>query len=156
MKQWQEKWWVKLPSEIIGLNELLNNFRKIGENGKTLIEDALVMGALRVERDAKINAPVNKQKGLGGRLRSSITHLEHDFGSSNPYVEVGTNVEYAKFQEFGTGQRGSQSNVPTPADYEYGSSKGIPAQPFLFPAYNSNKKKILNDIAEALRNVGKI
>ena len=53
---------------------------------KDEVEQALINSALMVERDAKINAPVDT-----GRLRSSITHTE-DFGSNNPSVEVGTSV----------------------------------------------------------------
>jgi HK97 gp10 family phage protein len=137
-------------ADVSGGKELEAKFRQISREAKTEIEQALVKGALRVERQAKINAPVNKQVGLGGRLRASITHRLTD-GPNGPMAEVGTNVTYGKFQEYGTGQRGKGSGVPTPADYEYGSSKGIPAQPFLFPAYNQNKDKILKDLAAAFK-----
>lgn len=56
----------------------------------------LARRAVRVESRAKVLAPVDT-----GRLRSSITwRLGADGGGL--FAEVGTNVEYAPFQEFGT------------------------------------------------------
>ena len=53
--------------------------------------------ALRVEREAKKRAPVDT-----GRLRASITHRVYPVGSTKLVAEVGTNVEYAAAQEYGT------------------------------------------------------
>lgn len=64
--------------------------------------------ALRVEAAAKRLAPVDT-----GRLRASITNqLGQD--AQGLYAVIGTNVEYAIFQEFGT--------------------RFMPAHPFLRPA----------------------
>lgn len=49
------------------------------------------------ENSAKENAPVRT-----GHLRRSITHVLVNGGTKNQFVRVGTNVEYAIFQEFGT------------------------------------------------------
>ena len=38
----------------------------------------------------------------GGTLRNSIT-FNVDTGGENSYVEIGSNVEYAPYQELGTG-----------------------------------------------------
>lgn len=55
-----------------------------------------LMLALRVEREARTRAPVDT-----GRLRNSITHRV--YGTSYAIIaEVGTDVEYAVWQEFGT------------------------------------------------------
>jgi phage gpG-like protein len=53
--------------------------------------------ALRIEREARKRAPVDT-----GRLRNSITHRVYPEGSRRLVAEVGTNVEYAAAQEFGT------------------------------------------------------
>lgn len=76
---------------------------------KLRTERDLVALGLRVVNGARRRCPVDT-----GRLRASIisSGLQHD--SKGPYVEVGTNVNYAAFVEFGT-QRG-------------------PAQPYLRPA----------------------
>ena len=111
---------------ITGGKELAAKFREIGREVKTEVEQALVKGALRVERDAKINAPVDT-----GRMRASITNRLVGAGSDNPVAEVGTSVVYAPYVEFSTSKS--------------------PAKPFLFPAYNQNKDKIMKDIAAAFK-----
>lgn len=68
----------------------------------------LLRRALSVERAAKQAAPVDT-----GRLRSSITHaLDRD--GQGVFAIIGTDVEYAIFQELGT--------------------RFMSAQPFLAPA----------------------
>lgn len=109
-----------------GQRQLEQNADRIQRNVKSKIEQALTNSALIVERDAKINAPVDT-----GRLRSSITHIENDYGSNNPSVEIGTNVQYAEAVEYGTSKQS--------------------AQPFLFSAYNGNKQKILKEFAKAFK-----
>lgn len=56
----------------------------------------LTMLALRVERLARVRAPIDT-----GRLRNSITHRISPLGRELA-AEIGTNVEYAAAQEFGT------------------------------------------------------
>lgn len=105
--------------------ELVAAFRQIGRDVENELEQSLVRCGLFVERDAKINAPVDT-----GRLRASITHRITTEGNDS-IVEVGTNVEYAPAVEFGTSKKS--------------------ANPFLFPAFHSNKNKIINELAKALK-----
>jgi HK97 gp10 family phage protein len=112
--------------EIDGQKQLESNFKKITKAATNNIEQALINSALVVERDAKINAPVDT-----GRLRSSISHRDDNFGSNNPAVEIFTDLEYAPFVEYGTSKQS--------------------AKPFLFPAYNNNKQKILKELAKAFK-----
>lgn len=67
--------------------------------------------AIRVETAAKHLCPVDT-----GRLRSSITH-QMNSDSAGLYVDIGTNVEYAIYQELGT--------------------RRMPAHPYLRPALNA-------------------
>jgi HK97 gp10 family phage protein len=115
-----------MATTIEGQKELAARLKKISQTATNEIEQALVNSALFVERDAKIKAPVDT-----GRLRSSLTHATEDFGSDNPAVTVGTNVEYAKHVEFGTSKQS--------------------AKPYLYPALIENKQKILREIAKAFR-----
>ncbi len=86
------------------------------------IEKGMTKACVLVERDAKKNAPIDT-----GRLRNSITHrLETETGQIIGIV--GTNVEYASFQEFGTSK--------------------MAAQPFLFPALEANRDKIKDTLKE--------
>ncbi len=83
------------------------------------------VGAL-VERDAKINvtkSPPEHPQVQTGRLRSSIVHQVTNEGSEI-ITEIGSNVIYSKFLEFGTANH---------APY-----------PWLFPAVESNRDKIIN------------
>lgn len=52
--------------------------------------------ALRIQNNARILAPVDT-----GRLRASIMATKGSDGLG-PFVEIGTNVEYAAYVEFGT------------------------------------------------------
>lgn len=76
---------------------------------KLRTEGDLVTLGLRVQNRARQLAPVDT-----GRLRSSITSSGLQRDSRGAYVEVGTNVFYAGFVEFGT--------------------RRMPAQPYLRPA----------------------
>lgn len=98
-----------------------NFFEKYPEEIEDKIAAAIVKGCLAVEADAKRNAPVRT-----GNLRASITT-----NIISPYEgEVGTNVEYAPYLEYGTIH--------------------IAARPFLYPALKSNEEKIINEIRKAI------
>lgn len=71
-------------------------------------ESAVLRLAIDTQNRARELAPVDT-----GRLRASITHIPGRDGSGY-YVDVGSNVEYAPFIEFGTSKQ--------------------PAQPYLRPA----------------------
>jgi HK97 gp10 family phage protein len=112
--------------DVTGQKELSKKLKKIEKTATNDIEQALVNSALIVERDAKINVAVDT-----GQLRQSITHNAEDFGTNNPAVTIGTNTKYAPYIEFGTSKQS--------------------AKPFLFPAYNNNKQKILKEFAKAFK-----
>lgn len=79
------------------------------------LEKNMHKAVLIVERDAKINSPVDT-----GRLRASITN---EVEKTDIIIgRVGTNVKYASFQEHGT--------------------RKMAAHPFLFPALEANKERI--------------
>lgn len=82
---------------------------KLTKEGRQKISRELEKKAIKVVRNAKQNAPVDT-----GRLRSSITYNMVELPGQLPKAVVGTSVQYAPFQEFGT--------------------EDMPAQPFLRPA----------------------
>lgn len=94
--------------------------RKAFESYATKITTAMGVGVeaacLFVEGEAKKKTPIDT-----GLLRNSITHATTEQGDK-AIGYVGTNVEYAPFQEFGT--------------------KKMKPQPFLTPAVNENRTKI--------------
>ena len=85
------------------------------------VRGGLTKAALLVEREAKMLAPVDT-----GTLKSSITHRV-----KGNEAEIGTVVKYASFQEYGP----------------QGGGKTWEFTPFLGPAIEKNKDKILKLIA---------
>ncbi len=118
---------------IKGEKELERNLKKIDKKTNTQIEDALVFGGLKVERDYKLN--VNKA-GLvdTGRWIGSITHRKNDFGTPKPSVQIGAAIK----------------DPPYPTFHEFGTSR-FPASRPLTRAYNQNKRAILKELAKALK-----
>lgn len=145
--------------EVEGGKELARKFAEISQKATNVVEKALVKGGLMVERDAKRLCPADT-----GRLRASISHRLTGAGTKNPVVEVGTNVEYAPYVEFGTRphypppgalRRWAQLHGMKPgAEFAIArkiAAKGTPAKPFLFPAFNANKDKVKQMVVEAIR-----
>lgn len=106
-------------SKILGLDKLSKQLSKIREGA--YVEKGLTKTALRIDRDAKMNCPVDT-----GNLRGSIT-----FDVNGDCAEIGTNVEYAPYVEYGTLHQ--------------------PAKPFLGPAFEDNKHFLHEDIINELR-----
>lgn len=116
---------MNLASEIDELKETQRQLTEAarGLAGPALI-DAMMQGELGVQRDAMINAPVDT-----GSLRSSIV-------AETPVIEggmvvgvVGTAIEYAPFQEFGT--------------YDKGAPKGIAPRLFFTGAWEKNRDRVI-------------
>ena len=103
------------------------------------VTEPLTKACLLVESTAKKKVPVET-----GALRRSITTEIHD-----TYGEVGTNMEYAPYVEFGTGlfaTNGDGRKTPwsyQTADGEWHYTTGMKAQPFLGPSLEENKKEIV-------------
>lgn len=105
----------------------VDSFSKFSRAAESELDRALTTSALMVEADAKKNQTPHVDTG---RLRGSITHR---LGGTKdkPFAEVGTNVEYGIYQEFGTSK--------------------MKANPFLTPALESNRNKIKAIIAQAIK-----
>ena len=91
------------------------------------IQRAMGEAALLIERRAKEYAPV----GETGNLRASIAHVVNRMGRDTVKAVIGSNVEYAPYQEFGT--------------YK------MAAQPFLRPALENSRDEIEDIFATAYR-----
>lgn len=95
------------------------------------LEEAMQDSVLWVERDAKEFAPVDT-----GNLRASIASMVESSGVLKSEVRgvIGSNVDYAPFQEFGTSRMGAQS--------------------FLRPAMEKNRDRILKRFRQAVQDAG--
>jgi len=118
--------------EIEGLDDLINRLKDIGKKAGTIANTALKAAAEPVLEDAKSLVPKNT-----GRLREGLKITDVKTQNGVKYVLVGIikkdNPElfYGKFIEFGTSK--------------------MSARPFLGPAYEKNKEKIQEIIAQKLR-----
>jgi HK97 gp10 family phage protein len=119
------------------VDDLINDFRAYGEKVYTNVGKAVLKGCLTVERAAKesivgpsneVSEPGDPPKIKTGRLRASITH-RIVYEDAQVVGEVGTNVEYGIY-------------------LEYGTSKMAP-RPFLGPALDENAEEINEAIEKA-------
>nr|DAZ68155.1 MAG TPA: putative tail component [Caudoviricetes sp.] len=111
---------IKITSDAEKILKKFNNTATVEKDVSKLVKDTLY----NIERDAKKKCPVDT-----GRLRGSITTNIISTYSG----EVGTNVEYAEYVEYGT---------------RYQS-----AQPYFEPAVDENEDKFndaLDEIIERL------
>ena len=103
-----------------------------------------------MEREAKIKAPKDT-----GALRNSITSDIQRDGDEIAGI-VFTPLEYAPYIEYGTGlfaESGGRSDVPWSYQDDEGnwhSTSGMKPQPFMRPALDENRDKIVKILAEGL------
>ena len=101
-----------------------DNSKEVSDKIKAALLRGLETCGLLAEGYAKKLAPVDT-----GNLRNSITH---DVDDGEPAAYIGTNVEYATYQELGTIH--------------------MKAQPFLKPAVNDHKDEYRKIIENELKN----
>ena len=111
--------------EIEGLAELQAALKKFPDEFKRASEQVLGQPLALLTREAKSEAPVDT-----GRLRSSIASQIVRGPGSQIVGKVGTNVEYAIHQEYGTRYQ--------------------PGKPFLRPALAKHKDRIVLMVDKAI------
>ncbi len=95
-------------SNIEGLDELLATLSGLGGDIREASRKGLERGAKKIQRNAKYLAPVDT-----GHLRNSIK-TKSKVTQDEAEAQVFTNLEYAPYVEFGTGQRGKESTIDRP------------------------------------------
>lgn len=136
-------------SKIKGLDELLSKLASLGGNTEASAEMGLQRGAKIIQKNAKMLTPVDT-----GSLRNSIkTQSERKNG--NIEAKVYTSKDYAPYVEFGTGERGRESNIERPTGVSYSAEwKGQTAQPFMTPAFLHAKasKEVEQEVIKSVQN----
>jgi HK97 gp10 family phage protein len=139
-----------MSTQFQGLDEVLNSLEELVDEEKFMA--ALGKACALVERSAKQNAPKDT-----GALRRSITSEVEKNGTDIVGV-VYTPLEYAPYVEYGTGlfaEQGGRQDVPWNYQDDEGnwhSTSGQKPQPFMQPALNDNRERILRIIKEGLSN----
>jgi HK97 gp10 family phage protein len=113
---------LRIGARLEGGDLVKRRLRDAGVRGHAAAQREVRRSALIVQGGAKQRAPVDT-----GRLRNSIA-VEVDADGLG--ATVGTNVEYAPFQEFGT--------------------RTVPAHPFLFPALEEHRQDFVSNLSRAL------
>jgi HK97 gp10 family phage protein len=138
-----------MSAEIKGLAAVLKKIDKTV--GIEKVENNVKKACAIVERAAKQNAPKDT-----GELRRSITSRVEGDSSGNITGLVFTPLEYAPYVEYGTGlfaEAGGRMDVPWNYQDDEGnwhSTSGQKPQPFLRPALEDNRIKIIMTLKEGM------
>lgn len=137
-------------TRIEGLEAIVERLENIADTSQ--VEAAMQRCCALVERSAKQKAPKDT-----GALRNSISSRVENNGGEIVGV-VFTPLEYAPYVEYGTGLFAEEGGRKTPwvyLDEETGEkvfTKGQHPQPYLRPALNENRDKILRLLKEGVNN----
>lgn len=135
---------------IEGLDEVLASIDSMGDTVK--LEMAIGKACALIERAAKEKAPKDT-----GALKRSITSEVKSNGDDIQGV-VYTPLEYAPYVEYGTGlfaESGGRKDVPwcyQDDKGEWHSTSGQHPQPFMRPAVNENRTRVIEIIKEGVGN----
>jgi len=141
-------------TKIKGLDSLLKKLGSLGGDVENTVRKSMSKNIKLVQGEAKLLAPVDT-----GDLRKSI-HRRTESNKSRVRGIVYTNSDHAAYMEFGTGQKGAETNTNTEVSVSYKEDwVGVPAQPYMYPALKNNKdqviKNIKDDVKAAIRKVAK-
>lgn len=133
--------------QVTGIKEAMKALEDYKDTKTEQLEKATQKATVSVQRGAKKNVPVDT-----GRLRASIHRTSNKLNGT-----VHTNVEYAPYIEFGTG---SEVDVPEGLEDYAMQFKGdgkrqvnLPAQPYLFPAWEQYRPKYIKEVKEILSKI---
>lgn len=133
-----------MSARVEGLEAVLVRLDGLVDEGK--LRQGMNKACLIVERAAREKAPKDT-----GALKRSITS-----DVSGTTGRVFTPLEYAPYVEFGTGlfaEEGGRSDVPWHYQDDEGNwhtTSGQHPQPFMRPALNDNRRRVIEAIKEGL------
>jgi HK97 gp10 family phage protein len=88
----------RITFDIVGINKVMDTLHKFNKQTQIELKEEVGASALKIQSDAKRNAPVNL-----GTLRQSI-YLNSEIKSEYQYkFTIGSSASYAPYIEFGTG-----------------------------------------------------
>jgi HK97 gp10 family phage protein len=138
-----------MADSVKGLEKIIKRFDKMGDTAET--RAAIGKACALVERAAKEKAP----KGTGELKRSITSNIIEVDGALEGVVF--TPLEYAPYVEFGTGlfaEEGGRKDVPWNYQDDEGnwhSTSGMKPRPFLRPALEENRTKIIEILREGIK-----
>lgn len=149
--------------QATGVENLVEVLQQVSASVRQAVRVAVADSTLRIRTAAKRRVRSNKKstasahperaKRPGNLLEQSI---RADFYFDGTQGVVSTNTPYAKFVEYGTGQRGSSGSAsgeevgPLPDGYRHGSKPGMQARPFMFPSYQEERDRFIENLSADL------
>ena len=136
--------------EIEGLEQFTQRIEDMANT--RALERAMGKVCAIVERDAIKKAP----KGAGDLRRSIQSRVEND--GHEVIGIIFSPLEYAPYVEYGTGlfaETGGRTDVPwvyCDDEGNFHSTSGMKPHPYMRPALNENREKILEIIKEGMLN----
>jgi len=118
----------KAVVRIEGLEDVELKLKSFTPEVNEAIEKEIKISAINIQREAKKICP-----WITNRLRSSIAIQFFNSGGRINAAEIGSNVEYAPYVEFGT--------------------RYMKAEPYLRPAYHAELPKYKANVAKILRGL---
>lgn len=134
---------------IENVDAVINEIAKMAEG--PAMERALGQACAIVERSAKEKAP----KDTGALRRSITSEVTREDGAL--VGNIFTPLEYAPYVEYGTGlfaESGGRKDVPwcyQDDKGEWHSTSGQKPQPFMRPALDENRERVVQKLREAFR-----
>jgi len=131
--------------------EVKRALRRLTDEGRAGVKAVVKKSSMTILREAKKKAPVDL-----GTLRASLTAKGTDGWLG---AEVGTNLEYAPYVEYGTGiYAAGGDGRKTPWMYKVESGKyagwhrtrGMKPHPYLFPAFEMERPQYNENMRKAL------
>lgn len=142
---------MKIDVKISGNQAILNRLRGLSSQAISVVADEVEATTMDIHRDAVARVPVDT-----GRLKGSLTPVVLKQGEKVT-GEVGTNVQYAPYVEFGTG---GKVNIPQGLETYAARFKGkgerqvnLPARPYLFNSGFDNINKMMERLRAGLKKL---
>jgi len=138
---------IKLSLPAKEMKEFRKWTEQISKEEHEKLQNLVARSGELITRRAKMDAPVNRKKGAGGRLRSSITP---SYSSDKLTFTIEVNANYGPYMEFGTGKFVRILPGYTDIASEF-RGKGIRrvnlnAQPYLFDNFERVNKAFLAEL----------
>jgi HK97 gp10 family phage protein len=152
-----------IDMELQGVREAMGKVRAWEKEKKEAVEKAIAKTATNIERKGKRNAPVDT-----GRLRASIEVVDVNVPLTKAIRAGNANVRYAAAVEYGAkahyapieplkawAKRVLGDEDAAYAVREHIAIEGTPAQPYMGPAWESEREDYVRRVRDALAGEGR-
>lgn len=143
-----------------GMDELEAVLRRRTGAAAAKMDKRVAVGAVNIHRMARENLQRNKSVDFGDLIRSLRVRP-----TGESAWDVYSDAAHAAFVEFGTGPTGAASaHPPLPANYRHGAAwviatrrgpvthTGGRAKPYLFPAWERERGRLMTDLRAILKS----